>query len=428
MARVSKTWEPKGLEITKGIEVSVDNLADYIIHMKEKDINYDFIMTIFGEFNGKTLCRPYDLLIVPENSFSFKDYDNKVKSNTSKFTTTIGIYLMNLILSDIGLSKLFNGYLNKNLNKKEFGKIESALAFALIEDDITTEQLKRWENYTQWMMPFEDILSHSHTEKMLSCTKILNKKKAELLKQYEKEIAAGDIVVAEKIEKELLSFAKEYLGDDECMDTIDSGAGGQFGNNFKNMFVMKGAIRNPDPAAKQKYDIVTSNYLDGVSAEEYPLIAGAGAEGAYSRGKKTENGGYIEKLMISAFQHIKIDEKGSDCGTKKYIVVDLNEDNYKDYMYSYIIENNGSLTLLTSKNYTKYLGKKVKFRFSSMCKGTKVGICNMCAGELLYNSVENIGPAMSQIPDVLKIACMKSFHDSRISTTKIDPMRVFYPF
>lgn len=428
MARVSKTWEPKGIEITKGTEVSVDNLADYIIHMKEKDINYDFIMTIFGEFNGKTLCRPYDLLIVPEDSFSFKDYDNKVKSNISKFTTTIGIYLMNLILSDIGLSKLFNGYLNKNLNKKEFGKIESALAYALIEDDITTEQLKRWENYTQWMMPFENILSHSHTEKMLACTKILNKKKAELLKQYQTEIAAGDIVVAEKIEKELLSFAKEYLGDDECMDTIDSGAGGSFGNNFKNMFVMKGAIRNPDPAAKQKYDIVTSNYLDGVSAEEYPLIAGAGAEGAYSRGKKTENGGYIEKLMISAFQHIKIDVKGSDCGTKKFIVVDLNEDNYKDYMYSYIIENNGSLTLLTSKNYSKYLGKKVKFRFSSMCKGTKVGLCNMCAGELLYNSVENIGPAMSQIPDVLKLRCMKSFHDSRVSTTKIDPMRVFYPF
>ena len=73
MARVSTTWEPKGIEITKGTEVSKDNLPDYIINMKEKDINYDFIMSIFGEFNGKTLCRPYDLLIVPANTFSFKN-------------------------------------------------------------------------------------------------------------------------------------------------------------------------------------------------------------------------------------------------------------------------------------------------------------------------------------------------------------------
>lgn len=427
MARVSKTWEPKGVEITKETKISSANLADYILHMTEKDINYDFIMTLFGEFDGKTLCRPYDLLIVPQDTFSFIDYDGKEKKNKNKFTTTIGIYLFNLILSEIGLSKLFAGYLNKNLTKKEFGKIESALSCALIEDDITTDQVKRWENYTQWMMPFENILSHSHTEKMLACTKILNKKKAELLKQYKDEIASGDIVVAEKIEKELLSFAKEYLGDDECMDTIDSGAGGEFTNNFKNMFVMRGAIRNPDPAARQKYDIVTSNYIDGVSPDEYPLIAGAGAEGAYSRGKKTENGGYIEKLMISAYQHIQLDPKGSDCGTKHFITVELTDNNYKDYMYSYILESNGSYTLLTSKNYTKYLGKKVKFRFSSMCE-SKTGICNICAGELLYTSVKNIGVAMSQIPDVLKLKCMKSFHNNTINTTKIDPMSAFYPF
>ena len=31
MARVSTTWEPKGIEITKGTEVSKYNLPDYII-------------------------------------------------------------------------------------------------------------------------------------------------------------------------------------------------------------------------------------------------------------------------------------------------------------------------------------------------------------------------------------------------------------
>jgi hypothetical protein len=104
---------------------------------------------------------------------------------------------------------------------------------------------------------------------MITCTKAIGKKKEELLKKYKKEIEAGDPVITEKIEKELLEFAKEYIGDDPSMDTILSGAGGDFNNKFKNMFVMKGAIADPDPNAKQKYRIVTGNYIDGIPAEEY---------------------------------------------------------------------------------------------------------------------------------------------------------------
>ena len=428
MARISKTWEPKGIKVNIEDGVNATNLPDYIINMKEKDINYDFIMTLFGSFDGKALCNPYDLLIVPPNTFYYVDEKGKERSNKNKFTTTIGIYLINLILSDIGFSKLFDGYFNKSLDKKGFKKIEQTLSYALIEDDITTDQLKRWENTMQWFMPFEDVISPNHTEKLLTCTKILNKKKAELLKKYSKEIEAGDIATVEKIEKELLSYAKEYLKDDPSMDTILSGAGGEFDNNFKNLYVMKGAVANPDPAAKKKYDIVTSNYIDGVSADEYSVIAGAGTQGAYARGKKTETGGYWEKLFTSAYQHITLDPKGSDCKTDKYITVNLTDKNISDYMYSYIIESNGNLTLLNSKNREKYIGKRVKFRFSSMCK-SKTGICNMCAGELLYMGTSgNVGIVMAQIPDTLKTRCMKQAHNLTVTTQQIDPMKAFFPF
>ena len=36
--RVSKTWTTKGLEITKDMKCTADNLADYIVHMTEKDM------------------------------------------------------------------------------------------------------------------------------------------------------------------------------------------------------------------------------------------------------------------------------------------------------------------------------------------------------------------------------------------------------
>ena len=136
---------------------------------------------------------------------------------------------------------------------------------------------------------------------------------------------------------------------------------------------------------------------------------------------------YLEKLFVSAFQHIKLDPKGSDCHTEKYITVTFNEDNIVDYMYSYIIKSNGSLELLNSDNYKNYIGKTVKMRFSSLCR-SKTGICNMCAGELLYISVANIGMVLSQVPSTLKTKSMGSFHNSTIHTSLMDPMQAFYPF
>lgn len=427
MARQSKLWTPKGIEVNKDDEITSANLADYIINISKDDITYDFMMSTFGAFGGTSKAHVYDLIKVPVGKFSFVDSNGKTKSNKNEFTTTIGIFLFNILLSSFNFSRFFDGYINKSIDKKQYGKIGKRLSYALIEDDIVVEDLKQWENTMQWLMPFEDVLSPNHTEKLISCTKALNKKKEELINKYQKEIDAGDIAVVEQIEKELLAYAKEYLGDDESMDTILSGAGGQFNNNFKNMFVMKGAIRNPDPNAKKKYDIVTSNYIDGISADEYSIIAGSGASGAYSRGKKTETGGYWEKLFVSAYQHIILDPKGSDCGTSRHIVVDLNEDNIGDYIYSYAIKSNGSTELIDSKNYKNYIGKRTKIRFSSMCE-SKTGICNKCAGELLYVGAENIGMAMAQIPSTLKLKCMKGFHDSTIKTTRFDAMKAFFPF
>ena len=48
------------------------------------------------------------------------------------------------------------------------------------------------------------------------------------------------------MEKELIDYALDYLGDDPSLDLYLSGARSNIGNHFKNMYIMKGAIRNPD--------------------------------------------------------------------------------------------------------------------------------------------------------------------------------------
>lgn len=434
--RKSKLWQLSGKDITitkRDIEtanITKDNLVNYIFTVQKDQITYRAIMQLFGDFDGKSLANTYDLLEVPVGTFTyFTDKEKtKSKSNTNKFTTTVGIYLFNIYLRDFNLSRLFNGFINKTINKKVYGNIEQTLSYALLEDRIDTNTLKEFEDTIQWFMPFETVFSPNHTEKMITCTKVINKKKEELIKKYKKEIESGDPVVTEKIEKELLNFAKEYLGDDPSMDTILSGAGGDFDNNFKNMFVMKGAISDPNPNAKQKYNVVTGNYIDGIPAEEYSIVAGSGVQGAYSRAKKTEVGGEFEKLFVAAYQNISLDPKGSDCGTKGYIKVTLTDKNISDYMYCYVINNNGSLTLIDSTNKDSFVGKTVKMRFSSMCQ-SKTGICNKCAGELFYLLDDyRVGINLAKIPDILKLRYMKGFHNSIIQTTKIDVEKAFFPW
>lgn len=434
--RKSKLWQLTNQQQTiskNDIEsgnVTKDNLVNYVFSVKKDQITYNAIMQIFGNYDGKCVAYPYDLLEVPIGTFTyFTDKEKtKSKSNTNKFVTTVGIYLFNVFIRDFNLSRLFDGYINENINKKIYGKIEQKLSYALLEDDIDTKTLKEFEDTIQWFMPFETVLTPNHTEKMITCTKAIGKKKEELIKKYKKEIDAGDPVIAEKIEKELLQFATEYIGDDPSMDTILSGAGGDFDNNFKNMFVMKGAIADPDPNAKQKYKIVTGNYIDGIPAEEYSIVAGAGVQGAYARGKKTEVGGYYEKLFVAAYQNLMLDERGSDCGTKGYITVSLDDSNIKDYIYSYVIGNNGNLTLIDSKNMNQFIGKTVKLRFASMCQ-SKTGICNKCAGELFYLlDDKRVGINLAQIPDTLKLRSMKGFHNSIIQTQKMDVEKAFFPW
>jgi hypothetical protein len=392
---------------------------DYLINILEEEIGTKYMMETFGEFNGTAKFHPYDTFYVPIGA-----YGRDKKKNKKPCLTTVGIWVFNKYCIEKDLIDTF-GYVNYEIDKKKFNRLVSKITTSVIEDDIELEVLDRFLQKSQKLMPMCTILTPNHTEKFLSCTKEINKRKKELAKKYAKEIEAGDAVVAEQIEKELLRFARDYLKDDPSMDLFTSGARSSFDNHFKNMYIMRGAVRNPDPLADKQYNIVLSNFVDGISKEDYPIIANSLAAGPYSRAKKTEVGGYWEKLFVSAYQHLKLDPPGSDCGTTDTIEVLLTEKNCQSWMYCYIRENNGTLIQLNSKNLDKYIGKTVKFRFSSLCE-SKTGFCNKCAGDLFYKlNIMNIGVSMAKIPSTLKNLNMKAFHDNNVKTVSIDIEKVF---
>lgn len=377
------------------------------------------IMELFGEFNGKSRFNPYDIIEIPANS-----YGPEGKKNKKPFKTTVGIWIFNKYFIEKDLFDLFH-YVNKTIDDGLYGDMNTKLSYALAEDRITTKQLADYSMKCQLFMSYVSILSPNYTEKMLTCSKAINIKKHELIQKYKKELDAGDEIVATKMEKELLDYAKEYMKGDPSMDMFLSGARGTVGNNFKNMFVMKGVIKDPDPNAKQPYKVATSNYIDGISPEEYALFANALAAGPYSRAAKTANGGYLEKLFINALQHITAGPEGSDCGTQKTITVTLDKKNIKSYMYSYIKEGN-KLIELTSQNMDKYIGKTVKFRYSSLCEFKNGLKCHKCMGNAWYRlGKTNAGTATPKIPSTLKNISMKAFHDSVQQFNEIDLNKIF---
>ncbi len=428
--RVSKHWEinPR-INITEFDLDSVDksNLVNQFLVLKQSDISSKLIMNIFGEFNGESLCHQYDTFTVPAHAFKFINSKGKEVSNNNPFITTFGIWIFNIFfLQGFQFSSIFDGYVNENLNSKGFEKLHQKLIYALLEDKIDIENYKKFIDYVNFIMPWETILSPSHTEAILRCTKEINKMKAKLIKENQAAIDAGDAATIEKIEKQILDYVQnDLLKDDPALDPYLSGAGGTLANNFKNMYIMKGAIRDPDPNAKKEFNIATSSFIDGIQPNEYSLLANSLTGGPYSRAKKTEIGGYWEKLIEAALNTVKIDGKGTDCGSKMYIETVLTEKNLTTFIYNYIIKSDGSLEELTSENASKYMNKKVKFRSTLFCKST-TGVCNCCAGNFFYRrGTDNPGLACASIPTVLKLKSMKAFHDSTINTIEIDPMKAF---
>lgn len=383
---------------------------EYLVGIKEEECTkLSFAMDMFGDFDDRRRFNTYDTVTIPSGSYGPEGNKNIIPINT-----TVGIWVFNKAFIEKELFDLF-GYINKPITSKVFKEINKKMSYAVMEDKLPLDAIKRYIMKTEKFQPYCNILSTSITENMLSIPKAIAKKKQELLKKYEKELATNDPIVSQKIEKELIEECKVLLKDDPSIDMINSGAKIDWGNNFKNMFVMRGASKNPDPLNPNgDYTIIKSDFMTGIAPDEYAAFADSLTAGPYARAKKTADGGAMEKTFVKALEHLYILPAGSDCGTKRTKSVTLTKDNIDDWMYSYIVESGNRLVELTSDNRDSYLGKKVKFRYSGLCESEK-GICNKCAGNLFTRlGIKNVGVASYVIPASIKLKSMKTFHDSTI--------------
>lgn len=389
---------------------------DFFLNLKVSDITAEFILENFADKSS-----------VDKTSKKFKTIPSKYKTydtftlekgeyfNSEKVTTNLGLFIINKLLIEEDFSEVV-GYVNTPINKKVLGEIENKLSKALLNDEITTQQMAKYFDRLQWVSKqFCSVFVGSFTMKTIKPLPKVMTLKNKLLKDNKKAIDDKDVVTAVKIEKELLKEAEKELDGDPGMDMYKSGARGSFDNNYKSIAAMKGPVLNPSTG---EYDIVTTNFMDGMAKEDIPSYGNSVVTGQYPKSVGTQTSGYFSKQLTAAFQGIVLDKKGSDCGSKGYLDILVTPWVKKDLLYRYIIEG-GKLVQLTDKNIDSYVNKKVKLRSPMFCIGDK--LCRVCAGTMYEKlGIDNVGLTTAKVSSTLLNLSMKKFHDSTAHLYKIN--------
>ena len=395
--------------------VAAEDVKKYLA-IAPDDITRTFLAEQFADLantinkeTGTHKCKynTWDTITIPAKYF----YDSQPVIHT-----TAGRFIFNkFILQGSGTISIVQ-FLNKTINKKALGSLDTLIGQLYLEDKINRTAFNSYLDHRDtlgyWL---NGMLAHTISEKMAKPLPEIEKKKAELCKKYEKELAAGDLDVMTKISDELVAYAKELLKDDPGMDLYTSGDL-DFGNNYKNNSIIKGAVMNQ---ITDQYDFIETSFMDGIDRKDIPAHANSILASQYPASIATADAGYMGKKLLALLQMMEVDEPGTDCGTKRTIPITITNKNKDDVLYMWINED-GSLKQIDRDNIDSYVGKTVHMRTPMTCIGDK--ICSKCAGQLFYMlGIRNVGLFSVQISHSALNMGLKAKHDSNVEIYKLDP-------
>ena len=390
------------------------DVVEAIIKYPAHDVTFTYLKNLFATRNisGKVVPRPYnpnDTVHLAANQFH----------NTTAINTTIGRLIWNKVMLERTTLIRFFEYKNIEMTKKEYNKFEASVTELFREDHINGEEFTVYINHRDWLgLQLHGLITCSFTEKTVKTPEPVKKLRDELFKKYEKELAAGDIFTAGKVEDMLIKEMTKYIEDDPGMDLYASGARGDTKNHMKNMFLMRGGVINPNTG---KYDIMKTSFNEGLRKEDFTAASNSVVQGAYFKAVGTADSGYLAKQLMAGMQTEIVGPDGSDCGTDITLSFTLNDFEKNDFLNRYVKTPNGK-TLLTSKNISSFVGKKIKLYSPMCCKGYKGFICEKCAGK---QSSKFIGLDSNKIGTTLTNLNMKKFHDNVIRFSELDIKDLF---
>ena len=356
-----------------------------------------------------------------DNEAAEGNWDVRYAPNWSSIrSTTVGRFIANnLVFSRSRALREAFPYYDRPWNDKTVGEIQQRVIDMRLAGKITHEDMAFFVDRMQWLGYAPTcFLAPSMTIDTIRAPKSVKKLKAEILKSERgQRVQQGDLGELGKMEKELVEEAKKELdGKDPGFDIFASGARGSVGNNFKNVALLRGAIRKSDDPSK--ITVSTASLEEGIPAEDMPAYADLIVQASYGRSMMTAQGGYIAKQLNAAFQGLQLDpDPNSDCRTP--LTLSVTVDSPREYLFRFY-KDGQKLVEVMPDDLDSIKGKTLKFRSPLYC-GNKNGICAKCAGTLHHRmGIKNIGLIAGRIGTTLMNASLKAFHDSSLKRTRID--------
>ena len=236
-----------------------------IQEMKPSDITFDWLVDNFGnmtsisngEHSTKHTTSKYNMTDIIDIRTPYLGFTGK---------TTLGRLLYSkIVIEQCGLEEVI-GFVNLPVTAKQNGITEKIIASALKEDKVPIPNMYKYVDTRDWLgLQLHAVICTSFTRGSLLKPKEVDDLHKELLKKYKKELENNDEKVSEIIEKALIAKTKEVLKDDIGMDLYLSGARGSIDNNYKNINLMRGAVKNLQTG---KYDIIKGSLMDGLDKKD----------------------------------------------------------------------------------------------------------------------------------------------------------------
>ena len=193
--------------------------------------------------------------------------------------TTLGRFIFNkFLIENLSFENIFS-YQNKVMTASEFGAFDAAIANALKDDIVTTDQMIKYIDTRDWFgLQLHGVITSSFTKGVLHVPPKVDTLRKDLFEKNKDAILKGDERVMNDIEEKIIKAMKEELKDDIGMDLYNSGARGSVNNHLKNIMLTRGAIKNP---VTKEYDIITHSLMDGLEKKDIPTHSNMIVSGAY---------------------------------------------------------------------------------------------------------------------------------------------------
>lgn len=381
-----------------------------LLSIPVEEITKSFIEDMFASYHDRETntfkhanfdCNAHIMLTPEEYPFTDTPVD-----------TSLGMLLFNRYVLERTNTISVIRYWNIPLGKKGMEQLETTVVSLVIVDKLTTKDqgaiIDARDRLGAWCSCF---LGTAVSSSLLMPMDNVNKRKAELFKQYKNDIDSNDsvkqILTTNKIEKELVGMVRTNLKNaGEVNDLFNSGVY-NLDNNYKTINVMRGAVYND---ITQRYDVVENSLMDGINKKDIPAFANSVVAGAYPSAVGTADAGYMTKQMMALLQSEELDPNPkSDCGTKATIPLTVDASMTR-YLLNRNIQEGSKIVTLTTKNIGQYIGKTIRLYSPACC--THDRICAKCAGPLFYQlNVTRIGLLCTQFTDVILNLKLKSKHN-----------------